>query len=115
MSPMRSLRACAYPGCGELVRSGYCTSHRKVEVVTSPRDPRVQRLYDRTWQKRRNAQLAREPWCKDCMVNGIYTPATEVHHEHRHRGNRVVFNTSPLTSLCDSCHSKRTAVEVRHG
>lgn len=113
MSPMRTLRACAYPGCPELVRSGYCVRHASVRPVTILRNPEAQRLYDRTWQRRREAQLAREPWCKDCLVDGIYTPATEVHHEIRHKGDRRVFQASPLTSLCKSCHSKRTAVEVR--
>lgn len=110
--PLRSLRSCAYPGCPNLVRSGYCSGHEPVGAATNK--PVEHKLYDRTWQKVRIAQLAREPWCADCLEAGIYTPATEVHHERRHRGDPVIFRTSPKKSLCKSCHSKRTREEIKN-
>lgn len=110
--PLRSLRSCAYPGCPALVRKGYCSVHKLVAVTLH--NPDAQRLYDRTWQKRRRLQLAREPWCADCLEVGIYTPANEVHHERRHQGDPIIFRTSPLRSLCKSCHSKRTMEEMKN-
>lgn len=95
--PRRTLRSCAYPACPNLVRSGYCAQHKGLAVVpmNRTRDKGVQRLYDRNWQKRRARQLAKEPWCEDCMAKGIYTPATEAHHTRRHQGDPVIFRTSP--------------------
>ncbi len=48
------------------------------------------------------------------MRQGIYTPATEVHHLIPHRGNIDLFLGSPLESLCKSCHSRKTSEEF-HG
>lgn len=107
--PTKALTPCSYPGCINLVRSGRCAEHPRVEVH---RDPSAQRLYDRRWQARRKAHLSQHPWCEDCLEQGIYTAATDVHHEKRHGGDPLVFATSPLRSLCHVCHSRRTGVEV---
>jgi 5-methylcytosine-specific restriction protein A len=112
-------RPCAYPGCPELVQRGYCEKHaaaaRQRFAPRPQEDKATHRLYDRAWQRRRKAHLAAHPWCEDCLATGIYTPATDVHHEIRHRGDPVLFATSPLRSLCHECHSRRTAGEVRQG
>ena len=109
-----TLRPCLHPGCPELVRSGRCVRHQTEEQARqgSMRDPTVQRLYDRRWQARRKRQLARQPWCEDCLEIGLYISAIDVHHEVRHRGDPMVFLKSPLRSLCHACHSKRTVKEV---
>ena len=114
--PYSALKPCSYPGCPNLVRSGYCAdhTHQVVQIVHS-RDPKRQALYDRHWAKRRARQLAEFPWCVDCLNMGIYTPATDVHHKVRHEGNRAVFLSSPLESLCHSHHSQRTQAEVKQG
>ncbi len=115
--PYSSPKPCKYPGCPNLTRSGYCEEHQNQAATrsgVSRRNPDRQRLYGRRWGKRRAAHLASHPWCEDCLEKGIYTPATDVHHEQRHQGDRLVFDTSPLRSLCHSCHSRRTAEEVRN-
>ena len=108
--PYRTLRPCAYPGCDVLVRFGRCDDHRQALVFE--RDPERQRLYNlAAWEQRRLLQLAREPWCAECLRNGIYTPASDVDHVVPHRGDQLSFMTGELQSLCHSCHSKKTIAE----
>ncbi len=94
-----------------LVDHGRCAQHQQGGPVQ--RDKRVHRLYDRRWGKRRAAWLAAHPWCAACLRQGIHTPATDVHHLVAHRGDVDVFISSPLESLCHSCHSKATVAEGR--
>lgn len=112
--PYKSRKPCAHPGCTELVTGGYCQRHARAvpTVPVSEADKAKHRLYDRRWQKARERQLEREPWCIDCLRANTHTPATDVHHEERHQGDRVKFWRSPLVSLCHGCHSRRTAEEV---
>jgi len=111
--PDSPLKPCAYPGCPTLVRSGYCDVHATQVVRFTQRDPRRQSLYDRNWTKRRVAYLASHPWCEDCLNKGIYTPAIDVHHKIRHKGDVDLFLSSPLRALCHACHSRQTIIEVR--
>jgi 5-methylcytosine-specific restriction protein A len=114
MSPMKAAHVCAMPGCPELVTQGaYCAKHKQEQTNRFQRDPKIQRLYDRAWQRKRRIQLAQFPWCQDCEEQGLYVEATDVHHEIRHQGDRKKFIGSPLRSLCHACHSRRTALEVR--
>jgi len=105
--PNAALRPCNYPGCARLVKSGRCDLHQGEDQ----RDPERQRLYDRAWQRRRRIHLANHPWCESHLVKGEYEPAVDVHHLVPHRGDRQIFITSPLESLCHSCHSKATKAE----
>ena len=113
--PNAAMKPCSYPGCPELVYRGRCEQHAEAPRQEYQRDPERQRLYDRKWQARRRRQLAAYPWCADCLKDGIYTPATDVHHVIPHRGNVSVFNSSPLQSLCHPCHTKHTNAEGRGG
>jgi 5-methylcytosine-specific restriction protein A len=123
--PTRSKRPCQHPGCIELVASGYCEKHKPIEIARkrtgykiyndTHRDKEVQKLYDRKWQTRRSQQLKDHPLCQDCLKYGRQTPAKEVHHEIVHKGNLVIFRTSPLLSLCKSCHSAHTKIEWSTG
>lgn len=111
--PEKALKPCAYPGCPELVKSGYCKRHANARGGSFVRDPKRQRLYDRKWQKIRRAHLAKHPWCEECLKKGIYIPATQVHHVIPHKGDPIIFYSSPLMALCLECHSRITASEVR--
>ena len=107
--PHQSLRKCTYPGCNALVTRGRCARHAAVMV----RDPDVKRLYNsQRWLRMRVNQLASNPWCARCLEQGIHTPATEVHHQERHRGDERLFYTGQLQSLCKACHASETAQEV---
>ena len=109
--PYRTPRTCSYPGCQNLVRSGRCVEHPLAEPDYHISEH--QRLYNtRRWKRIREAQLAREPWCANCLVFGFYTPATEVDHIDPHRGDRFKFFAGQLQSLCHVCHSRKTADEI---
>ena len=116
--PKAALRPCRYPGCPELVERGYCAEHAdrvsEMRKGSTVRDPEVQRLYNlRRWKRMREAQLRKQPWCEACLSDNIYTPAVHVHHVQRHGGDIAIFLTSPLQSLCHSCHSRITVEETR--
>ena len=111
--PNAALKPCKYPGCPELVKSGYCEHHKDASGGAFVRDKSRQRLYGRRWRKMRAEQLRKQPWCEICLENGIHTLATQVHHVDRHEGDVHIFYSSPLKSLCDSCHSRETVKEVR--
>lgn len=62
-------------------------------------------LYDRRWQKRREAQLRAEPLCRLCMaIRGRAVAASIADHVVPHRGDPELFEGA-LQSLCASCHS----------
>lgn len=109
----RPMRMCKHPGCMKLTAVGYCPEHKpKSERRESVAwhylytDPRY------GWQHRRNDQLTREPWCRECSRRGLQrVRATEVDHVIPHRGNLDLFLHGKLQSLCHSCHSRKTMEE----
>ena len=112
--PNASLKPCACPGCSALVAHGYCDQHKS--AVQYPRDKERQALYGtRLWKRIRARQLAKEPWCKECLRANIYTPATDVDHIERHMGDKEKFFRGPFQSLCHACHSRKTNEEMGRG
>jgi 5-methylcytosine-specific restriction protein A len=111
MMPKNPVKPCKYPGCSSLVDQGYCDSHKGMAPVV--RDAPTQGLYGtRRWKSIRVLQLAKEPWCAECLRANIYTPATDVDHVERHHGDPIKFFFGKRQSLCHSCHSRKTAGEV---
>ena len=112
----KPLRPCKYPGCCVLVSGGYCQDHRPKDRDRRGEDARAWHwMYGtETWRQLRAAQLLREPWCRECEARGIRQRATDVDHIRPHRGDWETF-TDPgnLQSLCHSCHSRKTAKEMR--
>jgi 5-methylcytosine-specific restriction protein A len=65
-------------------------------------------LYSKArWRKIARAQLAREPTCRLCAAEGVVTAACIADHITPWRGDVMKFWTSPLQSLCKSCHDGR--------
>jgi 5-methylcytosine-specific restriction endonuclease McrA len=111
--PNAALRPCTYAGCTNLVKHGRCPDHRQAEP--DYHKPEHQRLYNTAqWERMRRMQLACQPWCEDCIEQGLFTPACDVDHVEPHRGDPVKFYTGKLRSLCHSCHSRKTQQEL-HG
>ena len=113
--PSRSLQPCRHPGCISVQVGPYCDMHdrlRKRQASASAHKPEHQRLYDRRWRRIRAEQLSKEPWCAECLRQGIHTLATDVDHVERHAGNIEKFYKGPFESLCHTCHSSKTALEV---
>jgi 5-methylcytosine-specific restriction protein A len=96
------------------VERGYCEVHRRfAEEMQEDHHQEWQHLYNSVrWQKIRRRQLMREPFCAECLKNGIFTIATDVDHVQPHRGDIILFYRGPFQSLCHSCHAKKTALEV---
>lgn len=114
---LRPLRPCAHVGCSALTRSGYCPKHK-------PQDAAARSKEAAGWHgwynkpifrdRLRPDQLLREPWCRICATKGLRVRATDVDHIVPHRGDWALFvNPRNLQSLCHSCHSRKTAAEMR--
>lgn len=126
------MRYCAWPGCGKLVKGGYCEKHAtRDRMCQYPRCPnkvtkgnycdehQPSKQYDRrrsktehrdygsAWPKVREAYMATVFWlCERCKAEGRLTPATLVHHKVRiaDGGDRYDFNN--LMALCYRCHER---------
>lgn len=66
------------------------------------------------WRALRAWQLARAPFCEDCLKEGVYTEATDVHHRTPIRQSAprvemeaVAYDKWNLVSLCRACHCRR--------
>ena len=108
----KPMRMCKAPGCQKLTADGYCPDHK----------PKQERKYSAAWHhlytdsrygwtRRRSAQLAREPFCRECSRYGLRVRATVADHIVPHRGDLQLFLHGPLQSLCDSCHGRKTMAE----
>lgn len=109
--PRKPLKPCRYPGCPKLVEGPYCEEHAKrvaKNYEKYERDPESKKRYGAQWRRIRNLYLHQHPLCEECLLKGVYTKATEIHH-------RVplsyggTHDPSNLESLCHACHSKITA------
>lgn len=77
----------------------------------SGRPSAARRGYGHDWQKKRAAQLRREPWCRSCRAEGRRVRATDVDHViPRPEGTD---DPSNLQSLCHACHSRKTAADPK--
>ncbi len=112
---LKALKPCAHIGCRVLTRDGYCPKHkpkerRSAEAASWHGWYLLPIFRDRL----RPDQLLREPFCRDCARRGLRVRATDVDHITPHRGNWALFaDPNNLQSLCHSCHSRKTAAEVR--
>lgn len=112
--PNKPKRLCAYPGCGEVVESGYCEKHTKQKRKISERRRKssTERGYDSRWRRYRTVFLKKNPLCVSCQEEGIITPATVVDHIVPHKGDMKLFwDTSNHQALCKRCHDIKTATE----
>lgn len=67
----------------------------------------MDKLYtQRRWRKLRARQLAREPLCRMCLVDGRVTAATICDHVEPHRGDMMKFWAGPFQSLCAEHHNR---------
>jgi 5-methylcytosine-specific restriction protein A len=111
--PERPKKPCRYPGCPELVESGYCDKHADHERTTDKyRGSAASRGYDHGWRVFREAYLRKHPLCVDCLAMRPQrvTAATEPHHTIRLRDRPDLrFDERFLMALCKPCHQVRTA------
>ena len=116
--PPRPKSICRHPGCGRLIDStGYCERHQKADkerkaISDKRRQSSNERGYTFSWHKIRTLYLQANPLCAICEKKGHLTAATCVDHIIPHRGDdALMWDESNFQSLCQSCHSRKTAKE----
>lgn len=112
----RAMTFCRHPGCGELVRSGYCDKHKPAERsdrLAGQRDYNKRRaesdsLYGtQRWRKLSVAFKRRHPCCSECENNGLVRPTEIVDHIVPAKEDLSLFwEWSNLRALCHDCHNK---------
>jgi 5-methylcytosine-specific restriction protein A len=114
--PTKPLPPCRWPGCPNLQEpggNGYCREHQKAawRADTAKRGSARQRGYTRSYEKVRQAVLARQPLCVICELEGRVSVATLTHHiiPLAEGGSNRADNLLPL---CEYCHSR---VHGKHG
>lgn len=89
--------------------SAYCKEHRPPRVPKET-DP----FYlSPAWRKFRNWYVSKHPFCELCEKQGLLVPVDVVDHiiELKDGGDRL--SDSNAMSLCNRCHSLKTAKEKR--
>jgi 5-methylcytosine-specific restriction endonuclease McrA len=67
------------------------------------------------WRLLRRVKLVNNPWCEECLKNGVHELADEVHHIidiEKDPTNCLSYDN--LLSLCKSCHSTYTFNEHKY-
>lgn len=95
---------CAYPGCGvKVTGKSYCTKHDPDNRYDLHRGSASERGYDRRWEKVRDSYRASHPICERCYAYDRATSENLVHHiTPLPEGDRLSFDN--LMSLCKNCH-----------
>ncbi|MFH0900314.1 MAG: HNH endonuclease [Pseudomonadota bacterium] len=110
--PTKPPSPCSVPSCpARAVSGGRCAAHQRQreQVYERQRGTATQRGYDARWERESKAFLEEHPYCVDCLAEGRYVLATEVHHTVPHKGNMVLFwDKSKWAGCCKSHHSAHT-------
>lgn len=106
--PVKPASPCSQPGCpARAVTHGRCQAHQRQREQA--RGSAAARGYDARWRRESKAYLAEHPYCVDCLAEGRYVLATEVHHTTPHKGNQAVFwDKSKWAGCCKRHHSRHT-------
>jgi 5-methylcytosine-specific restriction protein A len=118
--PTAPKRPCNYAGCSELTDSTFCETHKKQVTQRRQQASDAKRLsstdrgYGTRWRNTSKGRLRKHPLCVDPygFHKDRVVAATLTDHIIPHKGNMVLFwDPSNWQSLCDSCHSYKTAKE----
>ena len=108
-------RPCNFPGCGELVRRGYCHQHAKMVArrYEQIRGTPEERGYDHRWRTYAHAYLRQHPLCAICMERGQIEQAECVDHKIPVTGpdDPLFWDQNNHQALSKRCHSSKTVVE----
>ena len=114
--PVKPTRPCRHPGCRTLTREAYCPQHKPKRTNDRSEEAKSWRWMYATdaWRDDlRPQQLLEQPFCAECRRRGLRVRATDVDHVVDHKGDWSLFtDRSNLQSLCDSCHSRKTAADL---
>lgn len=116
--PKAPRKICSHSGCFAIALEGsrFCARHKaqgeKARTQFFQKRSSNKLGYTYTWQKARAAFLREHPLCEQCLKEGRTTAASVVDHIVPHKGDMTIFwDRSNWQSLCDSCHSVKTAKE----
>ena len=116
--PYAPLKPCSFAGgCPELVAKGMCEKHQKQISAgyNQARGSASKNGYDRDWEKVRLRALDRDGYlCQHCLkYDDRLVPAKHVDHIKPFHGKNdpLRLALSNLQSLCQPCHSRKTAKE----
>lgn len=116
--PKTPCRAHACPALVSRADKGFCDKHahyRHGWHKSQQGRTATERGYGQAWRKLRGQVLARDRHlCQVCLLDGRYTPATEVDHII----NKASGGTDELTNLqaiCHACHKTKTQAESHRG
>ena len=90
--------------------SGYCSEHEKKQAKHYDkfvRSPEHSQRYGWQWRKLRARFLSVHALCEQCLSQGRYTAATEVHHI-KPLSDGGTNEEKNLMPLCKACHSRIT-------
>lgn len=113
--PRKAKKPCRYKNCPRLTESssGYCLEHEKVQVRHYDKYNRLEHneRYGYKWRKIRAKFLSAHPLCEQCLRQGRYTAATEVHHITP-LSDGGTNDERNLMALCKACHSRITLTAI---
>lgn len=100
---MMRYKLCQCGGVREDRRGGTCQRCGAGKQAKSKTT--TERGYDGAWNKLSVRVRQEQPLCECCLINGIVTPATEVHHKVSiEEAPWLRLERSNLMSLCNGCH-----------
>lgn len=122
---IRSRRPCTYPGCKELVTSGRCEAHRakyeeqrkgQAQRYDKERGTAASRGYNARWAAYSRRYRKENPLCVDCLARGVLTSVEHGGHVDHVKAvsgpdDPLFWEPSNHQSLCQPCHSAKTAGE----
>lgn len=110
----KPLRPCSKPGCPNLTRERFCDAHRPLAGRRQASAAWHAWYNLPVWKNDlRPAQLLREPFCRECAVQGKRVRAVAVDHVKPHRGSWALFvDPANHQSLCKRHHDAKTMREL---
>jgi len=107
--PRKPKRPCRMNGCASSAGDGeiYCPEHKpeSERFYNRYQRPTDKNMYGRAWKRIRDRKIREFPMCEECLKQGIYHLAEEVHHRTP-LSEGGTHERSNLVSLCRSCHLK---------
>lgn len=109
--PERATQFCRQSGCHNRVKRGFCAEHDR--GAWAHREP-VKRIAGRRLKRLRLDLFAREPGCRECAAQGLFTVATIRDHivPLAEGGTEDESNIQPL---CKECSDRKTQQESMRG
>lgn len=65
------------------------------------------------WKRMSKAKMMESPLCESCLLEGVITPSTNVHHivsfmnYEGLKRQEIAYNYGNLIALCIECHNKK--------